>query len=106
MNLFEKRVRQFKEYLKLKNKESRNLDSLKYRYKEKSKEDEEYDKFKRVMIKTIDDMFYKGKTKIVIRPKASKVHLFDRLVGDKEFTMYYKSRVVSGSELEIELVEV
>lgn len=106
MSLFKKRCKQFKEYLNLKNKENMISSKLRSKYREKNKKDDEYEKFKKCVIHAMDKMVCEGKSKIVIEPKAEHVDLFERLLEDREFKRYYRCRVIMGSQLEIEMIEV
>lgn len=106
MSLFKKRLRQFKDYLEIKRNESKFSHKLVENYRDRSKKDLEYEEFLKSLVYEIDGYFNAGKTKLVIKPRGDKLHLYEKLVKDKEFNRIYKCEVKAGSDLEISMREI
>ena len=61
-----------------------------------------YVNFKRVLFDEIDSSFYKnGYSKIVIKPKKGREDLFDLLLEDEDFKLYYEGRLDVAGNLEV-----
>jgi len=105
-SLFRTRLKQFLEYVSLKNKEMKMSNELTANYKNKLKNEKEYGEFKKSLIYEIDKYFNQGKTKIVIVPKKEKIILFEMMLNDREFNSYYNLDIKNGREIEISLKEI
>lgn len=106
MSLFKQRLGQLKEYSEEQANQARVNSKLIARYRERSKRDTEYYEFKKSIIYIIDNLFNMGKTRIIIKPKPEVIRLYEKLMDDTEFNIYYITRVINKSELEIQLREL
>ena len=68
----------------------------------KQSEQQVYVNFKRVLFEEIESSFYKnGYSRIVIKPKKGREDLYDLLLEDEDFNLYYEGRLDAAGNLEV-----
>lgn len=99
---FKASMLELRDFFNYKRKETTVRARLVKRSIRKQSEQKVYVNFKRVLFEEIDASFYKnGYSKIVIKPKKGREDLFDMLIDDEDFKVYYEGRLDIAGNLEV-----
>ena len=61
-----------------------------------------YYKFKKSLFEKLDEVLFSGEySRVIIKPTNGNDYLYDLIVEDEEFNLYYEWRFTKGGELEI-----